>query len=73
MRKLLLSSLLFLPLLIIVSCGSKKNEVYICTGLKAKVYHKTKSCKGLRRCGGEIKAVSLEEIKESRRACKICY
>lgn len=72
MRKLLLSYLLCLPLLMLTSCGDK-NEVYICTGLKAKVYHKTKSCKGLRRCGGEIKAVSLEEIKESRRACKICY
>lgn len=53
---------------------SKNNkEVYICTGPKAKVYHKYKDCKGLRNCSGDIKAVSLEQAKKSRRACRICY
>ena len=60
-----------------LSCNDVKTQssttVYICTGPKAKVYHQYKNCKGLRRCSGDIKAVSLDQAKKSRRACRICY
>lgn len=49
------------------------DTVYICTGPKAKVYHSTSKCRGLNRCSGDIKSISLKEAKKSRRACKICY
>lgn len=58
------------------SCGlqsDKSDTVYICTGPKAKVYHKYKDCKGLRNCSGDVKEISLEKAKRSRRPCKICY
>ena len=48
--------------------------VYICTGPTAYVYHKTNTCKGLRRCTGEIKKINIEQAKnENRKACKLCY
>ena len=48
--------------------------VYICTGPTAYAYHKTDTCKGLRRCTGDIKKISLEQAKkENRKACKLCY
>lgn len=52
---------------------NQNKTVYICTGPKAKVYHKYNDCRGLRNCSGDIKAVSLEQAKKSRRACRICY
>ena len=49
-------------------------SVYICTGPKAKVYHRTDRCSGLNRCSGDIVSVSLEKAKQmGRRACKKCY
>lgn len=59
-----------------LSCGiqrDKSDTVYICTGPKAKVYHKYKDCRGLDRCSGDIKEISLEKAKKIRRPCKICY
>lgn len=47
------------------------DTVYICTGPKAKVYHSTSKCRGLNRCSGDIKSISLKEAKKSRRACKM--
>ena len=52
---------------------SESDIVYICTGPKAKVYHKYKDCKGLNRCSGDVISVTLEKAKKTRRACKICY
>lgn len=50
------------------------NYVYICTGPKAKVYHKTNYCRGLSRCSGSIKKVSEARAKNmKRRRCQICY
>ena len=50
------------------------NEIiYICTGPKAKVYHHTPKCKGLRKCNGNIKPVTKEKAETmGRRACRIC-
>lgn len=56
------------------SVNSANSVVYICTGPKAEVYHKSKDCRGLNRCSGSIKEISLAKAKEmGRRACKICY
>lgn len=48
--------------------------VYVCTGPKAEVYHSRPNCKGLSRCSGTIKKMSLSEARANkRRACKLCY
>lgn len=53
---------------------SSTQKVYICTGPTAYAYHKYRTCRGLNRCTGEIKQISLEQAKsEKRRACKICF
>lgn len=72
MKKIILLSPLCLPLLS-MKVDSPSDIVYICTDPKATVYHSTSKCRGLNRCSGDIKAVSLKDIKKSRRACKICY
>lgn len=55
------------------SCGDAA-KVYICTGPKARVYHKTDECRGLDRCSGDVESVSLEQAKGmGRRECRICY
>lgn len=46
-------------------------RVYIC--VTGKVYHSTKSCKGLRNATHEIKSVPLSQVENLRRPCKICY
>lgn len=59
----------------ILFCSSIENHgVYICTGPNAYAYHKTKTCRGLRHCTGEIKEISLAQAKKNnRKACKLCY
>lgn len=50
-----------------------KYNVYICTG-NSKIFHKTKKCKGLKRCSKEIKSVTIEQAKRmGRRECMMCY
>lgn len=50
---------------------SSSTTVYIC--VTGKVYHSSKSCRGLDNAKHPIKAVSIEEAQKTRRACKICY
>ena len=51
--------------------SSGSTTVYIVeTG---KVYHSTKSCRGLANATHKIKAVSLKDAQKTRRPCKICY
>jgi uncharacterized protein YceK len=80
MKKLLL---LLASAALLTGCGSavaQSNDketngeiVYICTGGYSKRYHSTRSCKGLRNCGGTIKAISIEEAEEmGRTPCQIC-
>ncbi|WP_321479777.1 hypothetical protein [uncultured Bacteroides sp.] len=74
MKKILLLMLLSLPLVSMTTGVKKTSSVYICTGPKSTVYHSNPKCRGLNRCSGEIKAISLADAKEmGRRACKICY
>lgn len=71
MKKLIiLTFLLAFPLL---GMETANETVYICTGPKAVVYHKTKNCKGLSKCSDDVVSVSLEKISKTRRPCKICY
>jgi len=48
--------------------------VYICTGPKARKYHSSQNCRGLNRCSGSIKSLSVS-IAQSKgfTPCKICY
>ena len=50
---------------------SSDTTVYIC--VTGNVYHSTRDCRGLSNATHKIKAVSLSEVKKTRRACKICY
>ena len=51
-----------------------ENKVYICTGPKSECYHKSSTCRGLSKCSGQVKQVTLKEAQQlHRRACKICY
>ncbi len=45
--------------------------VYICTGPKAKVYHSTPNCRGLKKCSGSIKKLPASSV--NRRPCKVCH
>ena len=49
--------------------------VYICTGSSSKCYHKHDKCRGLQKCGKEIKKVTLQDAKTkyNRRPCTYCY
>lgn len=53
---------------------STNSYVYICTGPKAKVYHRTTRCSGLNNCSGSIKKITVAQAKQmGRRACRKCY
>lgn len=56
-----------------MQCSVAISKVYVCTSKGAKVYHRYRDCKGLNRCGRQIKAVSLEQAKRMGRRCKMCY
>lgn len=76
-KSILLLSIFFIGIMPMSSGTQSFNSegdktVYICTGPNAKVYHRTPNCKGLNKCSGSIKKVSLREVSRSRRACKIC-
>ena len=47
--------------------------VYVC--VTGKVYHSTRSCRGLRKARHRVIAVTRDEavMKYNRRACKVCY
>lgn len=66
-KMILLCSLL----LFFASCSS---DVYVCMGGYARRYHKSKSCKGLRNCGGIVQAMTKEEAQNMfKTPCHICY
>ena len=63
--------MLSLILAFFVSCISE--SVFICTGTTAEVYHKSDNCRGLNRCGGDVKRISLKKAEELHsRPCRIC-
>ena len=53
---------------------NNEEKVYICTGSSSKRYHKSSSCRGLKRCSGEIIRVSKSDaIERGKTPCRICY
>ena len=77
MKSLFLAAALFVPVLftnVERKDDTEAQMVYVCTGKSATTYHKTNKCRGLSRCSGDIKQVTIEKAKSmNRRACKICY
>lgn len=68
--KTLLAAMLFMASF---TNTSQQNQVYICTGPDAYRYHKTDRCRGLNRCTGDIKKVSVSYAQSvGFTACKIC-
>ena len=52
----------------------QSGTVYICTGPKARKYHSNQNCRGLNRCSGSIKSLSVSAAKSKGfTPCKICY
>ena len=51
------------------------DHVFICDSKSSKVYHSSKTCRGIQNCKHDIKEVTLKEAKETygRVACKVCY
>ena len=67
---------LFPALLLSISLfiTGSNSKVYICTGPKSECYHKTSTCRGLSKCSGQMKQVTLKEAQQlHRRQCKVCY
>ncbi len=56
------------------SCDMQDDEVWICTGPEAYVWHKTRNCRGLNDCSGSIVKRNVNELgSKYQRKCKICY
>lgn len=47
-------------------------EVYVCTGPKAKRYHRNTNCSGLNRCSAKIKAYKLNNVPNRYTPCRKC-
>lgn len=75
MRTLILSALaLILSGQVSTEIKTKEATVYICTGPKAKKYHATETCRGLNRCSGSIRQLSVSSARaKGFTPCKICY
>lgn len=63
-----------IALFMAINISAGESYVYICTGPQSKKYHKTDKCRGLNKCSGTIKKITLEEAKKiNRTPCRICY
>jgi hypothetical protein len=71
MRKIIIGLIFSISLL---SFDNFQSKVYICNGVKSKVYHKSNTCNGLNRCAAKVSPVSERQaIKMGRRKCRIEY
>lgn len=51
-----------------------EEDVYICTGGSARKYHRWSGCRGLNKCRGAIKKISIQNARRmGRNPCKVCY
>lgn len=75
MRTLILSALaLILSGQVNTEVKTKEATVYVCTGPKAKKYHATQTCRGLNRCSGSVRQLSVSSARaKGFTPCKICY
>jgi hypothetical protein len=53
----------------------KEINVFICTAVADKLYHKRRTCAGLNKCNNELKHISTAaELKKwKRKSCPRCY
>ena len=71
MRQRLQIFVVLAAMLVLQSFTMGDTTVYIVS--TGKVYHSTKSCRGLKNSKHKIQEVSLKEAQKTRRPCKICY
>lgn len=49
-------------------------KVYVCTSGNSTKYHKTKDCRMLKTCNGEVKLVTQGQAHKMKRTqCGVCY
>ena len=49
-------------------------KVYVCTSGNSTKYHKTKDCRMLKSCNGEVKLVTQGQAHKMKRTqCGVCY
>jgi hypothetical protein len=60
-----------IALLALILCfTSENNIVYVCDSSDTEVYHLEESCRGLKKCKGELKKITLDRAKSlKRRLC----
>lgn len=63
------------------ACNKKKQEkveanpycVFVCSGRNAKRYHSVSDCKGLSKCGGYVREMSINEAEHyGKTPCRMC-
>jgi hypothetical protein len=74
-RSLTMRNLVLLWIVIGTAQWQAQTMVYICTGPKAIVFHRSNQCKGLLECRNKIILVLRSEAKTAyrRRHCYLCY
>ena len=70
----MISILLVVAFFAVISNSNSNKHVYICMGGHSAKYHTFKYCKGLSKCRGGIKEVTINEAEKTynRTPCKIC-
>lgn len=72
-KRLKITVLLFLSLLIFLSCSSYevgRGYVYVCNGSKSYAYHYNPHCRGLSKCSTDLEKITEKEaIERGRRLC----
>jgi len=60
-----------IALIALTLCFTSENSiVYVCDSPDAEVYHLNENCRGLKKCKGEIKKITLDRAKSlKRRLC----
>jgi hypothetical protein len=75
MKKILLLTFLFSLSVSSTFVAQQQSEQYVlvCTGKYSKKYH-SYNCKGLKKCKGETKKITLSEAKkDGKTQCGYCY
>lgn len=65
--------IIYLALSCLLALHAAAQTVYVCSSSTRGKYHIDKSCRGLKQCGGTIKATSVAQMAaQGRGPCKIC-
>ena len=72
--KLLILFLFTIVTMLLFSDCTALDNVYVCTGQGAHVWHCKRSCRGLKNCDGSIVSMSVDDLSSKyTRRCEICY